>query len=203
MPVHPSMDNYYNTMANGLAWYFQSQNKPFIFRCINRLDKDTSGLTIVAKHMLSASILSSMIAQKSKEECSIQREYLALILGTLKEKEGTIDAPIARKDSSVIERCVDFSHGDRAITHYKVSEEKNGYSLLSIRLETGRTHQIRVHMKHIGHPLVGDSLYNPNPGPMSRQALHSYKLTFPHPISGERMEFTAPLPKDMEDLLLV
>ncbi len=203
MPVHPSMDNYYNTMANGLAWYFQSQNKPFIFRCVNRLDKDTSGLTIVAKHMLSASILSSMIANKSDESNSIQREYLALISGTPEAKAGTIDAPIARKDSSVIERCVDFTHGDRAITHYKVLEEKNGYSLLSIRLETGRTHQIRVHMKHIGHPLVGDSLYNPNPGPLSRQALHSYRLTFPHPITGERMQFTAPLPKDMEDLLLI
>ena len=193
MPIHPSLNNYYNSLANGLAWYFEKQGKPFIFRCVNRLDRDTSGLTIIAKHMLSAGILSAMVAERK-----IHREYLAIVSGRIHPEAGTIDAPICRTGDSIIERHVDFAKGERAVTHYQLSEYKNGYSLLSIHLETGRTHQIRVHMKHVGFPLIGDSLYNPEyAGDITRQALHSHRLQFTHPITGEQMEFTSPLPEDM------
>lgn len=200
LPIHPSLNHYYDSLANGLAWYFEQQGKPFIFRCVNRLDRDTSGLTIVAKHILSAGILSAMAANRQ-----IQREYLAIADGMVTPEQGVIIAPIGRADTSIIERRVDFEKGEHAVTHYQVLEYKKGYSLLSIHLETGRTHQIRVHMKYIGHPLAGDFLYNSDAGehasPMKRQALHSCRLAFPHPITGEWLEFRAPLPKDMASLL--
>ena len=196
MPIHPSLNNYENSLANALAWYFAKQDKPFVFRCINRLDRDTSGLTIVAKHMLSGGILSSMVAERA-----IHREYLAIVRGHISPENGTIDAPIGRKGDSIIERQIDYINGERAITHYTMQEYKNGHSLLSIHLETGRTHQIRVHMKHIGFPLIGDYLYNPDREYMTRQALHSHRLQFTHPITGESMDFTAPLPEDMLKVL--
>ena len=196
MPIHPSLNNYENSLANALAWYFAKQDKPFVFRCINRLDRDTSGLTIVAKHMLSGGILSSMVAERA-----IHREYLAIVRGHISPESGTIDAPIGRKGDSIIERQIDYINGERAITHYTMQEYKNGHSLLSIHLETGRTHQIRVHMKHIGFPLIGDYLYNPDMEYMTRQALHSHRLQFTHPITGEPMDFTAPLPEDMLKVL--
>ena len=196
MPIHPSLNNYENSLANALAWYFAKQDKPFVFRCINRLDRDTSGLTIVAKHMLSGGILSSMVAKRA-----IHREYLAIVRGHITPENGTIDAPIGRKGDSIIERQIDYAHGERAVTHYTLKEYKNGHSLLSIHLETGRTHQIRVHMKHIGFPLIGDYLYNPDMEYMNRQALHSHRLQFTHPITGESMDFTAPLPVDMQRVL--
>ena len=196
MPIHPSLNNYENSLANALAWYFAKQDKPFIFRCINRLDRDTSGLTIVAKHMLSAGILSSMVAERA-----IHREYLAIVRGEVTPESGTIDAPIGRKGDSIIERQIDDINGERAVTHYTLKEYKNGHSLLSIHLETGRTHQIRVHMKHIGFPLIGDHLYNPDMEYMTRQALHSHRLRFTHPITGESMDFTVPLPEDMRQVL--
>ena len=196
MPVHPSLNNYENSLANGLMYYYQEQGKPFIFRCTNRLDRDTSGLTVVAKHMVSSSILSSMGMRHE-----ITREYLAIVRGALKPSVGTIDAPIGRTGSSLIERKIDFENGERAVTHYRVVEEQNGHSLISLILETGRTHQIRVHMKYIGHPLVGDYLYNPDMEYIDRQALHSHRLSFTHPVTGEKMEFTAPLPADMRKIL--
>ena len=196
MPVHPSLNNYENSLANGLMYYYQEQGKPFIFRCTNRLDRDTSGLTVVAKHMVSSSILSSMGMRHE-----ITREYLAIVRGALNPSEGTIDAPIGRTGSSLIERKIDFENGERAVTHYRVVEEQNGHSLVSLILETGRTHQIRVHMKYIGHPLVGDYLYNPDMEYIDRQALHSHRLSFTHPVTGEKMEFTAPLPTDMRKIL--
>lgn len=196
MPIHPSMNNYYNSLANALAYYFQEQGKPFIFRCSNRLDRDTSGLTIISKHLVSASILAQQVADRE-----VHREYLAISRGSVTPKEGTIDVPLGRKDSSIIERTVDWENGERAVTHYKVVEEANGHSLISLKLETGRTHQIRIHMKHIGYPLVGDYLYNPDMEWIGRQALHSYKMAFRHPITGEPMEFTAPLPEDMQRVL--
>lgn len=196
MPVHPSLNNYENSLANGLMYYYRKQGKPFIFRCTNRLDRDTSGLTVVAKHMVSSSILSSMGMRHE-----ITREYLAIVRGALKPSVGTIDAPIGRTGSSLIERKIDFENGERAVTHYRVVEEQNGHSLISLILETGRTHQIRVHMKYIGHPLVGDYLYNPDMEYIDRQALHSHRLSFTHPVTGEKMEFTAPLPADMRKIL--
>ncbi len=191
MPVHPSLNNYRNSLANALMYYYEQQGKPFVFRCTNRLDRDTSGLTVVAKHMVSSAILSAMTARHE-----ITREYLAVVRGSIIPPSGTIDVPIGRAGTSLIERKADFEHGERAVTHYQVREEKNGCALVSLILETGRTHQIRVHMKHIGHPLLGDYLYNPDMELIRRQALHSHRLKFAHPVTGARMEFTAGLPED-------
>ena len=192
MPIHPSLNNYTNSLANALAYYFQSQGKPFIFRCCNRLDRDTSGLTIVSKHLVSGSILSDMTKYRE-----VHREYLAIARGSVTPSEGTIQAPLGRKEGTIIERTVDWEHGEDAVTHYKVVKEANGHSLVSLRLETGRTHQIRIHMKYLGYPLIGDYLYNPDMEYMTRQALHSHHMEFTHPITGEHMSFTAPMPEDM------
>ncbi len=188
MPIHPSINNYDNTLANALMWYYRQKGETFVYRCINRLDRDTTGLLIVAKNMLSGGILSDM--SKKRE---IHREYLAIAEGEVPQ-EGVIDAPIARKEESMIERCVDFEKGDRAVTHYWRLDYRNGYSLVRLKLETGRTHQIRVHMKHIGHPLTGDYLYNPDYRILDHQALHSWKLAFRHPVTGEQMQFKADPP---------
>lgn len=188
MPIHPSINNYDNTLANALMWYYQQKGKTFVYRCINRLDRDTTGLLIVAKNMLSGGILSDM--SKKRE---IHREYLAIAEGEVPQ-EGVIDAPIARKEESVIERCVDFEKGDWAVTHYWRLDYRNGYSLVRLKLETGRTHQIRVHMKYIGYPLTGDYLYNPDYRILDHQALHSWKLAFRHPVTGAQMQFKADPP---------
>lgn len=196
MPIHPSLNNYTNSLANALAWYYQQQGKPFIFRCCNRLDRDTSGLTVVAKHLVSGNILSTMTKKKE-----VRREYLAVVRGHIAPESGTISAPLTRKEGTIIERVVDFYRGEPAVTHYHLIQEANGHSLVSLQLETGRTHQIRIHLKHLGFPLVGDYLYNPDMEYISRQALHSFRLSFPHPITGEVMDFTAPLPEDMRNIL--
>ena len=198
MPIHPSLNNYTNSIANALAYYFQSQGKPFIFRCCNRLDRDTSGLTIVSKHLVSGSILSDMTKYRE-----VHREYLAIARGSVTPSEGTIRAPLGRKEGTIIERTVDWEHGEEAVTHYKVVKEANGHSLVSLRLETGRTHQIRIHMKYLGYPLIGDYLYNPDMEYMTRQALHSHHMEFTHPITGEHMSFTAPLPEDMAQVMQI
>ena len=192
MPIHPSINNYENTLANAVAYYYKKQGETFIFRCINRLDRDTTGLLIIAKHALSASILSKQM--KARE---IRRTYLAVCKGQLPAEVGIINAPIARKADSAIERCVDFSNGESAVTHYRVRYYQNGYSLVELHLETGRTHQIRIHMQYLGNPLPGDYLYCPDYSKISRTALHSYRLAFCHPITGKRMDFYAPLPTDM------
>lgn len=196
MPVHPSINNYDNTLANAVAYYYESKGIPFTFRCVNRLDKDTTGLTIIAKHMLASGILSDMVSKRE-----IHREYLALVEGHL-SGEGTVDAPIAREGDSVIKRHVDFTNGERAVTHYKVlSHMEEQASLVSLKLETGRTHQIRVHMSYLGHPLLGDDLYGGDLSCMKRQALHSHKLVFRHPITMEEMCFVSELPGDMRGML--
>ena len=196
MPIHPSLNNYTNSLANALAWYYEKQNKPFVFRCCNRLDRDTSGLTVVAKHLVSGNILSSMVKERK-----FHRQYLAIVRGHVIPPSGTINAPLGRKEGTIIERTIDWEHGENAITHYHVVEEKNGHSLVSLKLETGRTHQIRIHMKHLGFPLIGDYLYNPDMEFINRQALHSHKISFTHPITGEPMNFVAPLPEDMQRVL--
>ena len=196
MPVHPSIHNYDNTLANGMAYYFQQKGETFIFRCINRLDRDTTGLLILAKNALSASILSNDIKTRK-----IHRTYQAVVSRIPVPASGTIDAPIARKEDSAIERCVDFEKGEPAVTHYRTLKTKENLALVELSLETGRTHQIRVHMQHIGCPLLGDYLYHPDFTLINRVALHSYSLTFDHPITGKSMYFCAPLPKDMAGLL--
>lgn len=197
MPIHPSMNNHDNTLANAVAHYFHSRNIPYVFRCVNRLDRDTTGLTVLAKHMLSAGILSEQVRSRT-----LHREYLAIVSGTSLPDSGIIDAPIARVEGSTIEREVNFASGETAITHYKIIKRDftRNLSLISLCLETGRTHQIRVHMKHLGYPLIGDFIYNPDKTYINRQALHSYRLTFTHPVTSKSMEFIAQLPDDMNNL---
>lgn len=198
-PIHPSVNNYNNTLANGVVHYYQQQNKPYIFRCINRLDRDTTGVTILAKNLISASILS-----KRMKERGLSRIYVAFVEGITKE-EGTIDLPIGREEGTIIKRKIDEKEGKHAVTHYcKLEElqvEGKAVSVVALQLETGRTHQIRVHMASIGHPLLGDFLYNESNHMLTRQALHAASCAFYHPITGEYKRITAPLPKDMAMLM--
>lgn len=202
MPIHPSMNNYENTLGNAVAYYYMKKGEPFLYRCINRLDRDTTGLTILAKHYLSCGIL-----YDEMESREIKRTYYAIVENrTVFDapyahrllQTGTIDLPLGRKPDSAIERMVDIKNGDKAITHYRVLATNDGLSLLELQLDTGRTHQIRVHMQAIGHPLIGDFLYNSKDTHMKRQALHAGKLSFRHPITKEMLSFTAPVPQDMQ-----
>lgn len=192
MPVHPSMKNHDNTLANAAAWYGRTKGDSFVYRCVNRLDRDTTGLLILAKHILSAT---GLFGQMRARE--IRRTYLAIVKGMIRE-EGTIDLPVGRKEDSAIERMIDLEHGERAVTHYRPVRQGKDWTLIECRLETGRTHQIRVHMSSFGHPLIGDFLYGSREEQMPRQALHSWKLSFVHPIMGRPMEFVSPLPPDMQ-----
>lgn len=194
MPIHPSMGNHENTLANALSYYFKEQDSPFVFRCINRLDRDTTGLTVIAKNPLSAAILGKQIANRE-----IHRTYIAICNGNM-ESNGIISAPISRETDSTIKRCVNFENGEHAVTNFWKLDYRYDFnlSLIKLQLETGRTHQIRVHMKYIGHPLIGDFLYNPQYDYINRQALHSSTLDFEHPIHKEKMHFHVPLPSDME-----
>ncbi len=194
MPIHPSLNNYENTLANALTSYYEKEDSPFVFRCLNRLDRDTTGLTIIAKNPLSAAVLS-----RDMKNRKIRRTYYALVEGCPPEN-GTVDAPIGRTSDSLITREVNFQTGQQAVTHYERLTSVNNYSLLKINLETGRTHQIRVHMKYIGHPLPGDFIYNPNFSMIERQALHAGELDFLHPITKQALHFIAPLPDDMQCL---
>ena len=190
MPVHPSAGNYENTLANGIAWYFAEKGEDFVYRCINRLDRDTTGVLVLAKNPLSGALLSTQMKQRR-----IRRTYLALTDGIPPEK-GTVRAPIARVNDSVITREVNFERSEPAVTHYERLAVSNGYALVELHLETGRTHQIRVHMNYIGCPLPGDFLYHPVFDRIGRQALHSFQLEFEHPITKEPLRFLAPVPED-------
>nr|WP_317365074.1 RluA family pseudouridine synthase [uncultured Blautia sp.] len=191
MPVHPSMGNYENTLANGAAFYFLQQGSFCPFRCINRLDRDTSGALILAKNPFSAALLSS---QMKKRE--IRRTYLAVVKG-IPPLDGKISAPIARLGDSVIKRCVDYEKGEAAVTFYHRLASHKNMSLMELHLETGRTHQIRVHMGYLGFPLPADYLYCPDYTFFQRQPLHSLQLEFRHPVTGEELCFLAPVPEDM------
>ncbi len=199
MPIHPSIAHYGHTLANAVAWHARQRREQYPFRCINRLDKDTSGLTLIAKNPYSSCILYSQMRNRQ-----IHRTYYAIVQGCT-QKQGTINAPIARKEGSTIERTVNFQSGERAVTHYETLACKNGLSFLKLQLEPGRPPQIRVHMRYLGHPLVGDFLYNENYGKINsqlqRQALHAGNLEFVHPVNGQVLRFSTPLPEDMLNLL--
>lgn len=195
IPIHPSRLNNTETLANAVANYLTDKGIDPVFHCINRLDKDTSGLTIIAKNMYAASLLSEMIRIRT-----IRRDYLAICEGIFRNKQGSVCAPITRNGTSMI-RYVDHENGEYAETDYQVTGEGNGLSLVKLTLKTGKTHQIRVHMKHIGHPLIGDRLYNPDNRIMERQALHAQKLTFTHPVTGMNISITSDIPADMESVI--
>jgi 23S rRNA pseudouridine1911/1915/1917 synthase len=199
MPTHPSHDHYTDTVANALAFRYQKEGIPFVFRPINRLDRNTSGLLLIARNKRAAGKLT-----QSMQKGEIKKTYFAVAVGEMREREGVIDAPLHRTKESIIVREVcapDAPDADAACTEYRVLAAENGYSLVLVRPLTGRTHQIRVHFAHAGHALVGDDLYGTPTPLIGRHALHAYTLSFPHPLTEENMTLTAPLCEDMRGLI--
>ena len=196
LPVHSSLKYPDLTMAGAVCEYCARQGRPIVYRCINRLDLETTGLLLIARHMLSGCVLSSAL-----KEHRIRRRYVAIVQGKL-QGPGVVDAPIARLPGSSIRRCVSFQEGRKAVTHYLPLsyDPVKDLTLTALQLETGRTHQIRIHMQFIGHPLIGDYLYYPDFRYIKRQALHSQYLSFIHPVTGEPLSFSCPLPDDMQRL---
>lgn len=193
--IHPSILHYSASLCNGIKYYFNTIGLNKKIRPVNRLDLNTSGLVIFAK----CEYIQECLISQMKEKI-FKKEYLAICDGLFKEKFGTIDLPIARKENSIIERCISIN-GQISITHYKILKEYKNYSLVNCTLETGRTHQIRVHLSAIGHPLIGDSLYGTFSDLIDRQALHCFKLVFLHPITKKFMDFEGELPLDFKNLL--
>lgn len=189
--VHPSSYHPNNTLANGVKYYLNNKKK---IRAINRLDKDTSGIVLFAKN--------EYIQELMIQDKTIEKEYLAIVTGILKEKQGTINKPIARKDGSIMEREVNEEGGQIAITHYDVLKEFTDLdlSLIHVKLETGRTHQIRVHFTYLGNSILGDTLYGFETKLINRQALHAWMLSFIHPITKEQIIIKTSVPEDFKFL---
>lgn len=193
MPVHPSCNHFEDSLSNIVKYYFDCIGLKRKIRIVNRLDKDTSGIVIFAKN----EYIQEALIQQMKNN-TFKKEYLAILNGILEKNSDIISAPIARKENSIIERCVNFETGDIAITHYDLIKTiDNKYSLVHFVLETGRTHQIRVHSAYIGHPILGDTLYGSSSTLINRQALHAQKVSFIHPITKKIIILEAPLPEDM------
>lgn len=186
MPVHESRNHRGDTLANAAACYMERDTA---FRAVYRLDRDTSGLVLIAKNELAACKLAG----------KIQKDYYAVCSGELSGK-GTIDLPIRRVCESIIERGV-FDDGERAVTHWEAVSSKNGNTLLKLNLETGRTHQIRVHFSHLGYPLLGDTLYGGSTDLIDRQALHCKTIYFTHPITHKEMMLNCDFPTDFKGLI--
>ncbi|MED0980891.1 RluA family pseudouridine synthase [Bacillus paramycoides] len=191
----PSREHPSGSVANALLYHYDKQHLASTVHIVTRLDRDTSGLMLIAKNRFVHHLLSKQHQQKG-----VKRTYEAIVHGMILEEVGTIDAPIGRKADSIIERTV-CEDGQRAVTHFKVMESFPNKTRVALELETGRTHQIRVHMAHIGHPLLGDDLYGGQRDVMKRQALHSTSLTFYHPILEKEMTFTSSIPDDMQHAL--
>ena len=190
--IHPSVLHYYDSLCNGIKFYFDKIGLKKKIRPVNRLDLNTSGLVVFAK----CEYIQEYLINQMKNN-QFKKEYLAVCNGFFDKKSGTINLPIARKENSFIERCIS-ENGQTAITHYEVLKEFDNYSLVKCSLETGRTHQIRVHMSAIGHPLLGDSLYGSISDLINRQALHCFNLQFIHPIYNNDLNFWGDLPNDFK-----
>ena len=186
MPVHESRNHIGDTLSNFVAYHIEEDTA---FRAVFRLDRDTSGLVLVAKHELAAAKLAGRI----------EKDYYAVVGGEITES-GTVDMPIIRCGDSIIKRKVGDG-GERAVTHYEPVQSLDGATLVRCRLETGRTHQIRVHMSHIGHPLLGDSMYGGDCSKIKRQALHCKDIYFTHPVTEHPMHISCNFPDDIESLL--
>ena len=193
MLVHPTGGEHSRTLANAVLFHYERRGEQHAFHPMHRLDRQTSGLVLIAKephvqHRLAA-----------PDSTGMARLYLAAVEGALPEPRGTIDLPIARRPGSIIERMVS-PEGKRAVTHHVTLCQADGLSLLALRLATGRTHQIRVHLAHLGFPLLGDDLYGGSTERLARQALHAHCLHLRQPLSGEELAVRAPLPSDMAAL---
>lgn len=193
--VHPTTKEAHGTLGNALLAWYARHGEHHAFHPVHRLDRDTSGLVLIAKEpQVQYQLTTGRDGKKA-----FTREYLALIEGTMAPPEGLIDAPIARALPSIILRKVaPPPEGKEARTHYDTVKTNGAYSLLHLVLDTGRTHQIRVHLAHLGHPLLGDDLYGGSCARIPRQALHAWRLSFRHPMTHENVVVTAPLPSDMQ-----
>lgn len=195
MVVHPTKNHPYGTISNALSYYFQQNNINKKARFANRLDRDTSGILVIAKNSFAHQQMSKQFI-----EDTVEKGYIALVDGLVEKEEDTIDLPIEREEEGSIKRIV-RPDGKQSITKYKVLERYKNTSLLKIKLETGRTHQIRVHLKHIGHPIIGDSLYNSKSNFIERQALHSHRLKFETLRTKEIRDIEAKLPQDIKQVI--
>ncbi|HCQ6372665.1 TPA: RluA family pseudouridine synthase [Clostridioides difficile] len=196
MVVHPTKSHYDKTIANGISYYIDNQKENVKIRFVNRLDMNTSGLVIVAKNAYAHHTLSTAMSENK-----VEKKYITVVDGIIKENEGTIDEPIYRPTEDSIKRIID-ERGQLSVTHYKVIERLENATVLEVSLETGRTHQIRVHMAHIGHGIIGDELYGyVDEELINRQALHAYKLEFEQPRTKEKLKFKADIPEDMKELI--
>ena len=203
MVVHPAAGHYSHTLVNGLMYHCKDQlsgiNGVMRPGIVHRIDMDTTGVLIVCKNDMAHNSIAAQL-----KEHSITRRYQAIVHGVLKENEGTVDAPIGRHQTERKKMCINYNNGRNAITHYQVLRRFEQYTYVECRLETGRTHQIRVHMASIHHPLLGDTVYGPSQCPVPSligQTLHAGVLGIIHPRTGVYMEFTAPLPGYFEKLL--
>lgn len=196
MPTHPSLNHYADTLANALAYHYKSENRPFVFRAVNRLDRDTSGIVLAAKDKHTSFLMSKMIARRL-----VDKRYAALLDGILEDDHGFIEKNVVRASDSIMLRRTDETLGAYALTEYSVLGRSCGHTLASAIPHTGRTHQLRVHFSSIGHPVTGDTMYGEASAFIGRQALHAYLLIFDHPVSGERTVIRAPLPDDFKSLL--
>ena len=198
MPTHPSHLHHGDTLADALAFIYKKSGSPFVFRPVNRLDRNTSGLTLIAKDRISASKLA-----KAMKNGQITKQYLAVLDGVPEENEGVIEGYLRRTEESVIvrETCGKDEGGDYALTRYKVLQSANGYSLVLASPITGRTHQLRVHFASISCAIVGDDMYGKADTRISRHALHALKLCFPHPATDMEISLEAELPDDMKELI--
>ena len=202
MVVHPSAGHYTGTLVNAVLWHCQGQlsgingvSRPGI---VHRIDKDTTGVLVVCKNDAAHNAVAAQL-----KEHSITRKYRAIVHGVIKEDEGTVDAPIGRHPTERKKMASGVKNGKRAVTHYRVLERFQGYTYVECQLETGRTHQIRVHMASIHHPLLGDTVYGPakDSHHLEGQTLHAMVLGLSHPVTGEYLEVEAPLPEYFENLL--
>lgn len=198
MVVHPTKSYQSGTLANGLLYYFQEKGEDCIVRLVSRLDMNTTGLILVAKNQFA-----HMALARDMHRGGFDKRYLAVVHGNMDSSEGTIDEPIYKPEEPGVKRIID-ERGQNSITHFKVMESHPLGDLVELQLETGRTHQIRVHLAHLGHPLFGDSLYNNDIADekfINRQALHAYKLSFPNPRTGETISLAIDMPLDMVELM--
>ena len=196
MVVHPTCLHLDGTLANYVKYYLEGKGEIITTRFVNRLDRETSGIIIFAKNDYTQEILS-----KQMQSGVFEKEYIAVVHGRVKDDFGTINLPIKRAPNSIMER-ITAEDGEYAVTHYKVEKRMEDISVVNLKLETGRTHQIRVHLKALGHPIVGDGLYSNIPTDLiNRQALHACKVTFIHPITKKKMEIKAAVPDDIQSII--